>query len=193
MTSGRGGLIVVACSLGLTLGCNRTLQFDESSVDADASGMLADASSEARTDTAGEVATDTAVDAAAPDAACTDTLSCGWQLTECEPGDDDVCELHCAAGTTCPAGTCGTGCVAECQQAATCVIAGGDVTRVECKVDAHCTFTLGPGSNAACSAGSDCHIQCNGQCALNCQAGATCHLTCGSAPETEIKGTASCP
>ena len=185
-----GARAVAACALWVALGCNGTLRFDESSADA-----AVEAPADVGVEEAGR---DAGVDQAADltsDAGCgVDPTSCGWHQAECTAGgEDDNCELHCVTGKACSGGTCGTGCVAECQQNSSCTIAAGDVARVECDQGASCSFQLGAGANAACSNGSNCRVQCDSRCAITCQAGATCQLRCADATvDTPVTGTASC-
>jgi hypothetical protein len=170
----------------MALGCNGTLRFDEPAADAALEAPADSSARDAGMDEAAEVSTDAAV--------CTDdALTCGWRLAECGSQGDDDCELHCPSGKACSGGTCGTGCVAECQDNSSCTIAAGDVARVECEQGASCTFTLGGGGNAACSSGSNCRVQCDSRCAISCHSGATCQLRCGTAASTMVTGTASCP
>jgi hypothetical protein len=176
------------------------LRFDETPLDAGRESPNAD---DAPTDSAGPPdgetdgvdALDGAGDGPADASSCIDAgnASCGWRMSDCEPNGDDRCEQYCPAALVCTNGTCGTGCVADCQQNSTCSVTAGDISRLECKAGATCTATLGAGANAVCATGSVCQIRCTGRCALSCQVGATCQLRCGDGDFTTVTGTASCP
>jgi hypothetical protein len=177
---------LAVCALCAAFGCNGTLRFDEST----------DAGTEAPGDLpVADAGVDQAGDLPADEAGCgADAISCGWRLAECTGGGDDDCELHCPITKACSGGTCGTGCVAECQENSSCAITAGDVARVECEQGASCTFGLGNGGNAACNSGSNCRVQCVGRCAITCRTGATCQLRCADdAAGAPVTGTASCP
>jgi len=188
---------LVAVAVCLLFACNRTLRFDETPLDASGDGSNAvDAPIESAAPVDGATDGDDDATDGAASAPCSDASAalCGWRMSECEPNGDDRCEQYCPPGLVCTNGTCGTGCVADCQQNSTCAIAAGDISRLECKAGATCTATLGGGANAVCATGSTCQVRCTGRCALSCQVGATCQLRCADAADfTTVTSTASCP
>lgn len=188
-----GALLIAATWLGTA--CNGALTFDPTPRDAAVAEMQAetppeDAGPPDTVDDGGDAPDQTIMDGGCGDS----PASCGWHLTECGPRSDDPCELHCETGRACPGGSCGIGCIAECEQNSSCAITAGDVSHLECNAGASCTLTVGANGNATCVAGSNCRLQCTGHCALNCQTGATCQLRCADATDAQpVTGLTTCP